>query len=95
MQENNVSVRMGDTLPDESAVKIGSTGDLQYVKIIGINPAEYGTCFTITAGNITIQDVSVYGCMKQAFAGNGASDRLVDVLRSLYAYAEASRIAMQ
>ncbi len=88
LQYSNVTVKLGDKVLDESDFIIGKSGAAQYIMVTGLAPSDYGKQFTITAHDITVENVSVYGYMNQAFKIMGDSDKLTDVLKNMYAYGE-------
>ena len=88
LQYSNVTVKLGDKVLDESDFIIGKSGAAQYIMVTGLAPSDYEKLFTITVHDFTVQNVSVYGYMAQAFKMMGDSDKLTDVLKNMYAYGE-------
>lgn len=84
----DVSVKCETAAVDASRIKIGKEGNVQYIAVNGVSPAEYGQKYTIKVQDLSVDNVSVYGYIAKAFASNGESKELTEVLKNLYTYGE-------
>lgn len=87
---SNVNIKCNGVSIPYSRYKFGEKDGWKYIEVTGITPAEYDARFTVRAWDVTVENVSVYGYMANAFESAGDNSKLTAVLKSLYAYGEAA-----
>lgn len=84
---NDFAVSVGDEIVSSERLSVGSDSNGQYLAIKEMCANEYDKSFTISVGDLTISNISVFSYLERAVSGN--KTELSDLVNTMYAFNKA------